>query len=45
MTEYEKSRGTKFGDMPGMRKITWIGKFIIALVTFGFAFPNVMHDD
>ena len=43
MSEYA-NRGTKFGDMPFSRKITWIGKFIIAFCTFGFAYPNVMHD-
>ena len=44
MTDYEKSRGTKFGDMTVMHKITWIGKFVIALCTFGFVYPNIMHD-
>ena len=44
MTDYEKSRGTKFGDMPFMQKITWIGKLVIAVCTFGFVYPNVMHD-
>ena len=44
MTEYEKSRGTKFDDMTFTGKIKWIGKLIVALATFGFAFPNVMHD-
>ena len=44
MTDYEKSRGTKFGDMSIGRKLTWIGKLLIAVVTFGFVYPNVMHD-
>lgn len=43
MSEYV-DRGTKFGDMSPGRKITWTLKFIVALVTFGFAYPNIMHD-
>ena len=26
------------------RKIVWLLKLMAALLTFGFAFPNVMHD-
>ena len=44
MTDYEISRGTKFGAMSFTRKIGWIGKFLIAVCTFGFVYPNVMHD-
>jgi hypothetical protein len=44
MTDYEKSRGTKFGAMPFLQKITWTLKFIVALCTFGFVYPNIMHD-
>ena len=44
MAEVEKSEGTKFGDMSGTGKIAWIGKFIVAVLTFGFAFPNVMNE-
>lgn len=44
MTDYEKSRGTKFGDMPIGRKFAWLGKLVIAVLTFGFVYPNVMHD-
>jgi hypothetical protein len=43
MSEYA-DRGTKFGDMPFTGKITWILKFIVAICTFGFVYPNVMHD-
>ena len=44
MTDYEKSRGTKFGAMPFLQKITWTLKFIVALCTFGFVYPNIMHE-
>ena len=43
MAEYA-DRGTKFGAMSFTRKITWTLKFLVALCTFGFAYPNVMHD-
>jgi hypothetical protein len=36
--------GTKFGDMPFTVKMKWILKFLVALLTGGFVFPNVMHD-
>ena len=37
-------RGTKFGDMSFSRKIIWTLKLLIAVCTFGFAYPNVMSD-
>jgi len=39
------NRGTKFADMSFGRKITWTLKFLVALCTFGYVYPNVMHDD
>jgi hypothetical protein len=36
--------GTKFGAMPFTVKMKWILKFLVALLTGGFVFPNVMHD-
>ena len=38
------NRGTKFGDMPILTKFTWTLKLVVALCTFGFVYPNVMHD-
>jgi hypothetical protein len=43
MAEYP-DRGTSFWDMSVRRKTVWTLKLITALLTFGFAFPNVMHD-
>lgn len=37
-------RGTKFGEMSFSRKIGWTIKFLIALCTFGFVYPNVMSE-
>jgi hypothetical protein len=34
-----------FGKMHFLGKITWFGKLIIALATFGFAFPHVMDSE
>ena len=39
------NRGTKFADMTAGRKVRWIFRFIVALCTFGYVYPNVMHDD
>lgn len=36
--------GTKFGDMSFLGKLRWIGKLCISLASFGFVYPNVMHD-
>ena len=43
MAEYT-DRGTNFGDMSFLGKIRWTLKFLAALATFGFVFPNVMLD-
>jgi hypothetical protein len=37
-------RGTHFGDMSFLGKIKWTLKLLVALATFGFVFPNLMHD-
>ena len=34
----------KFADMSGGEKITFIGKLIVFLCSFGFAFPTILHD-
>ena len=37
-------QGTKFGDMSFIGKIKWTLKLLVALATFGFVYPNVMHE-
>ena len=32
----------KFGEMGFLKKLVFIGKLVIAMATFGFAFPHVM---
>ena len=32
----------KWAQMSGMEKFTWFFKLMIAVATFGFAFPHVM---
>jgi hypothetical protein len=32
-----------FGQMTGTEKIVFVGKVLIFLCTFGFAFPTVLH--
>ena len=34
----------KFKDMSFFGKLTFIGKFVIFLCTFGFAFPLLLND-
>lgn len=33
----------KWGDMTARQKLAFCGKFIIALCTFGFAFPHILE--
>ncbi len=33
----------KFAQMSGGEKIVYIGKVIIFIATFGFAFPTILH--
>ncbi|MDB5862488.1 MAG: hypothetical protein JWO70_294 [Betaproteobacteria bacterium] len=35
---------TKFKDMSVGSKIVFVGKFIIFLCSFGFAFPTLLND-
>lgn len=35
----------KFGQMNASQKSVFVLKVIVMLVTFGFAFPNVLSDD
>ena len=34
----------KFAQMTGGEKIIFLGKLILFLATFGFAFPTILHD-
>jgi hypothetical protein len=34
----------KFGQMTGGEKIAFLGKLIVFICTFGFAFPTILHD-
>lgn len=43
MSDYA-DRGTNFGDMSFKGKMKWSLKFLVALATFGFVYPNIMND-
>ena len=43
-TSVYANRGTKFADMPAKQKVTWVLRFLVAVCTFGFVYPNIMHD-
>ena len=34
----------RFSQMTGVEKVAFIGKVIVFVLTFGFAFPNVFSD-
>lgn len=36
--------GGKFSKMSGGEKLRHVGKVIVFLLTFGFAFPNILSD-
>ena len=40
----DKSRGTPYAQMSSSRKVLFIAKLAICILTFGLAFPNVMSD-
>ncbi len=40
----EKSRGTPYAQMSSSRKVLFIAKLALCIITFGMAFPNVMSD-
>jgi hypothetical protein len=39
-----KEKGTPFKEMSGGRKVLFICKLALCILTFGMAFPNVMAD-
>lgn len=42
--EQPKRFGTPYNEMSKQQKIRWVAKLVICILTFGFAFPNVMGD-
>ena len=40
----QKPQGTPYKDMPKNQKIRWVMKLILCILTFGFAFPNIMGE-
>ena len=44
MDEQKYGESKKFKDMGAGEKIVFIGKLIIFLCTFGFAFPLILND-
>jgi hypothetical protein len=42
--ERPKALGTPYKDMPSDQKIRWVCKLVLCILTFGFAFPNVMGE-
>ena len=33
----------KWAQMDGAQRLAWWGKFLVSVLTFGFAFPRVME--
>ena len=42
--ERPKSLGTPYNDMSKEQKVKWVFKLVACILTFGFAFPNVMGE-
>ena len=42
--ERPKSLGTPYKDMPKDQKIRFVFKLVLCILTFGFAFPNIMGE-
>lgn len=42
--DIDKPRGTPFAQMSAARKVFFIAKLAICIVSFGMIFPNVMGD-
>lgn len=40
----DKVNGRKFSEMAAGEKLAHLGKLIIFLCTFGFAFPNILSE-
>ena len=40
----ESIPGKKFADMTRLQKCVFVGKVVVCVATFGFAFPNVQND-
>ena len=36
--------GVKFKDMGFFQKLAYVGKVTLCVLTFGFAFPNILSD-
>ena len=44
MAERPEALGTPYKDMPKEQKIRFVCKLVLCILTFGFAFPNVMGE-
>jgi hypothetical protein len=40
----EKSSGTPYREMKPGRKLVFVLKLAVCIITFGLAFPNIMSD-
>ena len=44
MLEQPKAQGTPYDQMSTQQKVKFVMKLVVSILTFGFAFPNVMGD-
>ena len=40
----QSSDEKKFAQMTGGEKVVFLGKLLVFLCSFGFAFPTILHD-
>jgi len=43
MSKAAAVKGLKWAQMNGLQKLTWWGKLVIAVCSFGFIYPHVME--
>ena len=44
MEPQPKAQGTPYNQMSTQQKVKFVTKLVISILTFGFAFPNVMGE-
>lgn len=44
MAQETKPEGTPFDQMTRKRKVIFVIKLVVCIMTFGMAFPNIMSD-
>jgi hypothetical protein len=44
MQQQPQAQGTPYGEMSSNQKVRFVLKLVVCILTFGFAFPNIMGE-